>query len=188
MSAHPFDAYLAAQPEPQRSTLQTTAATLRALLPTAEECISYGMPAWKVDGVALAGIAGFVKHCSYFPHSGATLERVPAATLAGYDHDAGTLRFPIDRPLPRPLLRALIVARVDVENARPAKGGKVRRFYANGMLQSKGGERAGEMHGDWSWWRKDGSLMRTGRFRNGVQIGTWRTFDRTGSLVKETTF
>jgi len=185
VSAHPFDAYFAAQPEPQRATLQATAATLRALLPTAEECISYGMPAWKVDGTALAGIAGFVKHCSYFPHSGATLERI-ADDLRGYDFDAGTLRFPIDRPLPRPLLRKLIAARASLENEKPAKGGKVRTFHATGALESKGSQRGGRPHGDWSWWRKDGSLLRTGQYKAGAETGTWRTFDQNGQLVKET--
>ena len=48
--------------------------------------------------------------------------------------------------------------------------------------------RDGVMHGDWSWYRKDGSLMRTGRFEHGAQVGTWRTFDRDEVLVKETTF
>jgi uncharacterized protein YdhG (YjbR/CyaY superfamily) len=185
MAEHPFDAYLARQPEPQRTTLATTAARLRTLLPDAEECISYGMPAFKVDGTAIAGLAGFTQHCSYFPHSGATLARV-TADLSAYDVDDGTLRFPIDRPLPRPLLRALVAARLQLENEHPGRAGKVRRFYDNGRLQSKGGMRDGELHGDWAWYRKDGSLMRTGRFKLGAQVGTWRTFDRHGALVKET--
>jgi len=186
VTAHPFDAYLANQPQPQRATLQATAATLRALLPAAEECISYGMPAWKVDGTALAGIAGFVGHCSYFPHSGATLDRI-AADLGGYDFDAGTLRFPIDRPLPRVLLRKLIAARVATEHDKPIKDGKVHHFYDTGALRWKGTLRNGQRHGEWQFWRKDGSLMRSGRFTAGVQTGTWRTYARDGRLVKETT-
>jgi uncharacterized protein YdhG (YjbR/CyaY superfamily) len=181
---HPFDAYLAGQPEPQRATLETVAATLRLLLPSAEECMSYGMPAFKVDGIALAGIAGFVKHCSYFPHSGASLEGI-AADLQGYDWDKGTLRFPIDKPLPRALLRKLIAERLRVESSRP-RTGKAREFYANGVLKAEGAMRDGELHGAWSWYRADGSLMRTGQFRAGAQAGIWRTFDREGVLVKET--
>ena len=46
----------------------------------------------------------------------------------------------------------------------------------------------GEMHGDWSWYRRDGSLMRTGTFDRGRQVGTWRTFDRSGAVVKESRF
>ncbi|MGB8857890.1 MAG: DUF1801 domain-containing protein [Ilumatobacteraceae bacterium] len=187
MADDPFSAYLALQPQPQRSTLEAVVATLRTILPDAEACMSYGMPAFKVDGTAVAGLAGFKRHCSYFPHSGATLERL-TKDLAGYDHDAGTLRFPIDRPLPRSLLRKLVAARLEVEAEHAPRGGKTRQFFDNGRLQSKGGMRDGEPHGDWAWYRKDGSLRRTGQFRRGIQVGTWRTFDRGGGLVKETTF
>ena len=60
--------------------------------------------------------------------------------------------------------------------------------YASGAIQSRGHMLAGEMHGSWEFFRKDGSVMRTGEFDRGRQIGTWRTFDRSGRLVKETDF
>jgi antitoxin component YwqK of YwqJK toxin-antitoxin module len=44
------------------------------------------------------------------------------------------------------------------------------------------------MHGPWEFFRKDGSLMRAGRFDRGRQVGLWRTYDRSGTVVKETTF
>ncbi len=163
------------------------AATLRAILPGATEGMSYGMPAFRVDGTAVAGLAGFTRHCSYFPHSGEVLPGL-AAELAGYDHDRGTLRMPIDAPLPRPLLRKLVVARMRLESRPAARGGTVRVFYDNGFLKQKGAMRAGRMHGAWSWYRRDGSLMRTGRFAGGAQVGTWTTYDRDGSVVRQTTF
>ena len=184
MGSHPFDAYLAAQPEPQRSTLDAVAASLRTILPTAEECISYGMPAFKVDGTAVAGFAGFKEHCSYFPHSGLVVERLGDA-LAGFDCNAGTVRFPIDRPLKAALLRKLVVARLHVENEQITSKGKVRRFYDTGVLESRGTMKDGEMHGDWTWYRKDGSVKRTGRFDRGTQVGVWRTYDASGAPVKE---
>jgi len=46
----------------------------------------------------------------------------------------------------------------------------------------------GEMHGEWEFLRKDGSVMRSGAFDHGRQVGVWRTFDRTGRLTKETQF
>lgn len=183
-----FADYLAAQPEPQRTTLLTVAARLRTILPDAEACISYGMPAFKCDGAAIAGIAGFKAHCSYFPHSGDTVGRVPAAALEGYDWDAGTLRFPIDRPLPVGLLRQLVAARIGLENEKYATGTTARSLYDNGRLEYRGKRRKEQMHGDWQWWRRDGSLMRTGSFKDGAQVGVWRTYDRNGGLVKETTF
>ena len=60
--------------------------------------------------------------------------------------------------------------------------------YRNGGLKMKGSRASGEMHGAWTWYRTDGSVMRTGRFDRGAQIGVWRTFDRSGRLVKETRF
>ena len=60
--------------------------------------------------------------------------------------------------------------------------------FPNGRLKYAGFRLDGEMHGAWSWFRTDGSLMRTGSFERGKQIGTWRTYDRAGSVVKETSF
>jgi uncharacterized protein YdhG (YjbR/CyaY superfamily) len=189
MTDHPFSAYLAEQPEPQRTTLSAMAASLRAILPGAQECISYGMPAFAADGTSVAGIAGFKHHCSYFPHSGSVLEQLSADLIDyDYDFDKGTLRFAVDKPLPAPLLRKLVVTRLRLESERPARNGKVREFYDNGFLKSKGSTKDSQMHGAWAFYRKDGSVMRTGQFKLGVQVGIWRTFDRSGRLVKETTF
>ena len=60
--------------------------------------------------------------------------------------------------------------------------------YGDGSRQSEGFLLAGEMHGRWAFYRKDGSVMRTGSFDRGRQVGTWRTFARDGRLVKETSF
>ena len=60
--------------------------------------------------------------------------------------------------------------------------------YSTGALQSRGFTLDGEMHGAWEFFRKDGSVMRTGEFDRGRQVGIWRTFDRAGRLVKETDF
>ena len=58
-------------------------------------------------------------------------------------------------------------------------------FYENGLPRFKGEYLNGEMHGHWEFFRKDGSLMRSGEFNQGIQIGIWRTFDRAGKLVSE---
>jgi antitoxin component YwqK of YwqJK toxin-antitoxin module len=60
--------------------------------------------------------------------------------------------------------------------------------YPNGNVRFEGANLEGEMHGEWRFFRADGSLMRSGRFDRGRQVGGWRTFDRTGKLVKETDF
>jgi antitoxin component YwqK of YwqJK toxin-antitoxin module len=60
--------------------------------------------------------------------------------------------------------------------------------YDNGGVKLRGFHLDGEMHGAWSFFRRDGSLMREGEFDRGRQVGTWRTFDRGGAVVKETSF
>ena len=104
------DDYFARQPEPQRSTLLATWASFRSLVPGAEEAMSYGMPTLKVGGKAIGSIAGFARHCSYFPHSGDLLDSLPALQ-ARYDCEKATLRFAVDRPLPKTALRALVRAK-----------------------------------------------------------------------------
>ena len=60
--------------------------------------------------------------------------------------------------------------------------------FANGVVKMRGFRLAGEMHGDWEWFRTDGTLMRSGQFDRGRQIGVWRTLARDGRVVKETDF
>lgn len=179
------DAHLAGLPEPQRSTVLALRATLRKVLPAAEEGLRYGMPCFLVRGKAVAGYDGFTDHCSYFPHSGSVLQRVEGIP-DGWATTKGTLQFPVDRPLPVGLVRKLVRARLG-EISQVADGKRL-DFYDDGTLRSEGSMKAGEMHGAWRWYRKDGSLMRTGRFRSGEQVGTWETWDRDGNLVKATTY
>jgi uncharacterized protein YdhG (YjbR/CyaY superfamily) len=119
--------HLATLPPTERATLAALRATLRELLPGAEECISYNMPCFKVDGVAVAGFDGFKAHCSYFPHSGGVvgqLTRVPAwCTVAS----KGALQFPVDRPLPKTLVRQLVSLRLaEIAERASAAGGERR--------------------------------------------------------------
>jgi uncharacterized protein YdhG (YjbR/CyaY superfamily) len=104
--------YLDGAPEPQKSTLLALRATLKEILPEAEETISYNMPALKVNGKAVAGYAYFKNHCSYFPHSGRVLPEV-AEELADYTWSNGTLQFAVDRPIPEPLVRRLVAVRLE---------------------------------------------------------------------------
>jgi antitoxin component YwqK of YwqJK toxin-antitoxin module len=60
--------------------------------------------------------------------------------------------------------------------------------YDSGVVKLRGAHLDGEMHGAWEFYRRDGSLMRSGAFNRGRQVGIWRTFDRSGVVVKETVF
>jgi uncharacterized protein YdhG (YjbR/CyaY superfamily) len=106
------DEYLAAAPEPQRTTLIALRAMLAELLPGAEERLSYGMPAFALDGKAVAGYAHAKRHCGYYPHSGKVIERVEPELLEGYDWSGGTLRFPVDRVPERELVARLVEIRL----------------------------------------------------------------------------
>ena len=110
MTAREVDEYLAALDEPKRGTLEQLRDTILEIVPDAEQCISYRMPAFRVDGKVIAGFAAFKNHLSYLPHSGSVFPEL-ADELAGYTTSTGALRFPVDKPLPKTLVRKLITVR-----------------------------------------------------------------------------
>ena len=117
MPSKDVDRYLAALPEPKRSTLSQLRATIVSIVPDADEGMAYGSPAYKVRGKAIAGFAAFKSHLSYLPHSGSVLS-VIAADVAGYKTSKGALQFDVDAPLPQNLVRTLIAARLgEIESA-----------------------------------------------------------------------
>jgi uncharacterized protein YdhG (YjbR/CyaY superfamily) len=111
MPARDIDGYLASVGEPKRSTLQQLRQCVLEVIPDAEECISYGLPAFKVQGKVVAGFGAFKNHLSYLPHSGSVLPAL-AADLAGYDGTKGSLHFPVDQPLPPALVNKLVTTRL----------------------------------------------------------------------------
>jgi uncharacterized protein YdhG (YjbR/CyaY superfamily) len=111
------DEYLAAIPEPARSTLTKLRATIRsAVPPDATEAISYGMPAFKYKG-ALVGFAAFTNHCSLFPMSAALIDALKDE-LKGYQTSKGTIRFALDKPLPAALVKKIVKARIAQNETR----------------------------------------------------------------------
>lgn len=111
MTVADVDTYLAGLDEQKRLTLEQLRRDILAVLPDAEQCISYGMPAFRVRGKVVAGFAAFVHHLSYLPHSGSVLGALDDE-LAGYEQTKGSLHFPVDEPLPGPLVAALIATRL----------------------------------------------------------------------------
>ncbi|MDM8083172.1 DUF1801 domain-containing protein [Cellulomonas cellasea] len=105
------EAYFASAPEPHRTTLLAMRATLAELLPEAVETISYGLPTFTVGGKGVAGIGFAARHCQYLPMSGAVTTTL-ADQLTGYSTSKGAVRVPVDAPLPRELLAALVEARL----------------------------------------------------------------------------
>lgn len=111
MSRAEIDAYLTNVEEPKRSTLETLRKNILEVIPQAEECISYQIPAFRVGGSVVAGFAAFKDHLSYFPFSGSILSQL-AEELASYKQTLSALHFPVDEPLPKQLVEKLIQLRV----------------------------------------------------------------------------
>jgi uncharacterized protein YdhG (YjbR/CyaY superfamily) len=111
MSADQIDEYLQHVHDPKRSTLEQLRSDILAVVPDAEQCISYASPAFKVEGKTIAGFAAFKNHLSYLPHSGSVFPEL-SGELAGYEKSTGALRFPVDQPLPRDLVEKLIAVRM----------------------------------------------------------------------------
>ena len=103
----------------KRPALEALRKTIRAAAPKAEECISYGLAAFRHDGM-LVGFGATAKHCAFYLMSSSTVE-AHKDQLAGYDTTKGAIRFQADKPLPAALVRKLVKARL-AENAAARSG------------------------------------------------------------------
>ena len=106
-----IDEYLDGVDAASRAALQKVRRAVRAAAPKAQEGISYGMPSFRLNGKLIAGFRAAANHCSYHPMSGTTVATL-RKDLAGYDTSAGTIRFSASAPLPAPLVRKLVKARI----------------------------------------------------------------------------
>jgi len=112
-----IDEYLAAVPEPQRTTLKKVRAVIQSVLPAeATEGISYRIPCVKYKGM-LVGYAAFAEHCSLFGMSG-TLLGPFQEELKKYSTSKGTIRFPVDKPLPAGLIKKLVKHAIAQKDAK----------------------------------------------------------------------
>jgi uncharacterized protein YdhG (YjbR/CyaY superfamily) len=108
------DEYLARVSDDQRVALQRLRKTIRAAAPGAEECISYQLPAYRLNGMLVA-FGATAKHCAFYPMSASTVA-AHRKELEDYDTSKGTIRFQPDNPLPAAIVRKLVKARI-AENA-----------------------------------------------------------------------
>lgn len=121
-AAASIDAYLAEVPPDQRAALETLRRQILAAAPGAEECISYGLPTFRLNG-NLVHFGAAAKHCAFYP--GAVIDQF-ADRLAGFETSKGTIRFQPDAPLPPDLVRD-IVEHCVARNAEIAAGRATRK-------------------------------------------------------------
>jgi uncharacterized protein YdhG (YjbR/CyaY superfamily) len=106
-----IDEYLAGVSPRSRALLQKLRRNIHALVPEVEECVSYGMPAFRYIGRVIAGFQATSTGCSYYPFSGTTLKTL-ADDIEGYSRTKSALHFGLDKPLPASLVRKLLQARI----------------------------------------------------------------------------
>ncbi len=105
------DDYLATVPQDARATLLKLRKLIQATVPDATEGISYQIPTFKYKG-PLVAFAAFPNHCSFYVMSPAVMEMYKDE-LKSYDIAKGTIRFPVNKPLPAALVKKLVKARIE---------------------------------------------------------------------------
>ena len=116
-----IDEYLSPLSTEKRAALGRLRETIRSIIPEAEECITYGIPSFRLAGVVVAGFCATAKGCSYFPFSGSTLGTL-AHELQAYGQTKSSLHFRPDTALPETLVRKLIKARIAEKKSGASQG------------------------------------------------------------------
>jgi len=115
-----IDEYLAGTNADQREALEKLRQTIHAVAPKAEERISYGIPAFRLNGRSLVFFGAWANHCAFYPVSSATLKKF-RDELRDFQISKGTLHFSPDKPLPMALVKKLVKARIAEDNNRDNK-------------------------------------------------------------------
>ena len=182
-----IDDYIAGFPKDIQLVLEQIRATILTTVPEVEETISYGMPAFKLHEKYLVYVAAHKKHIGLYP--------VPVSNKA-FEKDfsayktsgKGTIQFPLDQPMPLKLISKILKFRVkeNLVNTKITHGNNYIKYHNDGSIWAKGKTVGNVPEGYWEWFRKEGTIMRSGYFNNGKQTGEWTTYDKQGQVYKVT--
>jgi uncharacterized protein YdhG (YjbR/CyaY superfamily) len=106
-----IDEYLVGVKVDQRVALEKLRKTIRTVAPEAEECISYGLAAFRLNGRPLVAFGAWANHCAFYPMS-STIVKAFQDQLTGFETSKGTIRFSTNKPLPTALVKKLVKARI----------------------------------------------------------------------------
>lgn len=122
MAATPatIDGYLAGCAPEARAILSEIRALVHAEVPEVGEAVKYGLPTFVLDGVNLVHAGAFRRHIGFYPTPVGLTEF--EASLAPYRRGKGSVRFPLDRPIPYDLIRRMVAFRAAAVRARPRRG------------------------------------------------------------------
>ncbi len=186
--------YIARFPEHTQKSLEQIRAAVKKTAPNAEEAISYGIPAFNLNGRYLLYFAGYKKHIGLYPVPSGN--KLFEKDFASYNTSGkGTIQFPLDKPIPIGLVTKIVKFRMK-ENSEKEKSKKTIskkstgknhiRYHNDGTIWAKGKMVDDTPEGYWEWFRKDGVIMRSGYFQKGKQAGEWTTYDKNGKVYKVT--
>ena len=189
-----IDDYISGFPEHIQKGLGQIRAVVKKVSPKAEEAISYGIPAFNLNGRYLVYFAGYKKHIGLYPVPSGN--KLFEKDFAPYNTTGkGTIQFPLDKPIPISLVTKIVKFRMK-ENSEKEKSKKSLakkpagknhiRYHNDGTIWAKGKMVGDTLEGYWEWFRKDGVIMRSGYFIKGKQTGEWTTYDKNGKVYKVT--
>ena len=115
-----IDEYLTQVQTEQRTVLEKLRQAILAVAPGAEECISYGVPAFRLNGRSVVFFGAWANHCALYPGSSTTLKKF-RDELRDFQISKGTVRFSAGKPLPVALVRKLVKARIAENNNQSNK-------------------------------------------------------------------
>jgi|SRR5688572_74254 len=191
-----IDDYISGFPGQTQEGLEKIRASIKKIAPNAEETISYGIPAFNLNGRYLVYFAGYKQHISIYP--------VPSGNKSFekdfppyYTSGRGTIQFPLDKPTPISLVTKIVKFRMKENQEKEkskkaptkkanAKGKDYVKYHNDGSIWAKGKMVNDTPEGYWEWFRKDGVIMRSGYFQKGKQTGQWTTYDKKGKIYKVT--